>query len=141
MKLVEAKLKFEKHHLVWGDVAKFRFEAFLPIYLSALELSNKSCRNSLSIWDKGCPTWLDSHLTVADKLRLNGRHKVTFAYSDNGIDFCLTEDWEDKIMDNGLKTLRIEFELKPLHIKSVFFTYVKEMSNPESLARLLECCE
>ena len=124
-----------------GLVAHFRFEYFLEIYLSALESVIKAGENSLTIWDRSCPLWLDAHLTVADKSRLRNRLKVALAYSDNEIDLCLIEDFGAKVEQNGLKALRIEFEPKPLRIKSVLFTYVKEMANPESLARLLECCE
>ena len=141
MNLSEVKLKPNQYHLVWGQMAHFRFEHFLPIYLSALESAIKAGEKNLIIWAEGCPNWLDCHLTLADKSRLNGRHKVTLAYSDNGIDLCLTEDRENNIEKNGLKRLRIEFEPKPLVIKSVSLTCVKEMANPEALARLLECCE
>ena len=141
MNLTELKIKSTQHHLVWGDVAHFRFEHFMPTYQSALELSVKDGEKSLIIWDKGCPDWLDPFLTLADKARLKSRHKVTLSKVANGIDLCLAEDFEDNIQENGLKLLRIEFQPNPLLIKSAFITFKKEKASPEALARLLEYCE
>ena len=123
MNRTEVKLKSTQHHLVWGEVAKFRFEHFLTIYLNALELEVKAGKNSLTIWDKCCPNWLTPFLTLADKARLQFRQKVTLSYSKNGTGLCLTEDYEYETKENGLNGLRIEFDPKPLVIKSVFLTY------------------